>query len=162
MQGKVEYNEETARIEAFSDLARKVPKDIFKNYLKDKYYKENCENIKNKNYQILTEPMRNVNPFYAFNHFVLYSVEYEDDYSKTYYYNALGHLVKFEINDFAGNYPYRAIAYDRHGNVINIAFVVSMEEAYVFDKNEKLLGHWNDKKFFDKKGKIKNYTRILE
>ena len=160
LQGKVEYTEDTARIEAFRDLARSIPKEMFKNYLKDKYVKENRKNIKNKNYIIKTEPKRNINPFYVFNNMVLYCVEYEDDINKKYYYNPAGRLAKFEINDYDGNYPYRAIAYDKNGEVVNITLVVSEKEAFIFDKNEKLLGHWFGDQFFNGKGK-ERFQRIL-
>ncbi len=161
LQGQITYTEQSARIEAFRDIARYVPKEMFKDYLKDKYAKENYNNLKNKNYTILNEPKRNINPFYVLNNIVLYSVEYEDDINKKYYYNPMGHLVKFEINDYGGSYPYRAIAYDKKGKVINITFIVSETESFTFDKNEKLIGHWYDNQFFNEKGK-EVYQRILK
>ena len=161
LQGKITYTENSARIEAFKDLSRKIPKEMFEKYKKDKFYKENYANLKNKNYIIETEPKRNINPFYVMRNIALYSVGYEDDINKIYYYNPLGNLVKFEINDYDGNYPYRAVAYDKNGQVINITFVVSENESFIFDKKERLLGHWLDSKFFDKKGQEK-YKRILE
>ena len=160
LKGKITYNEQDARIEAFRDLARQVPKEMFKNYLKDENVKENLQNLKNKNYIIEKEPKRNINPFYVLNNIVLYSVEYVDDINKKYYYNPLGQLVKFEINDYTGTYPYRAIAYNRSGKVINITFVVSETESFIFNKHEKLLGHWQYDQFYDKRGKA-SYTRIL-
>lgn len=159
LQGRITYSEQSARIEAFKDLARKIPKEMFSDYLKDKYYKENYKNIKNKNFYIENEPKRNLYPFYVLNTLIVYCVEYENDINKKYYYNALGRLVKFEINDYSGHYPYRAIAYDKNGNVINIVFVPSETESFVFDRNEKLLGHWLDNDFYNQKDK-KRYSRI--
>ncbi len=161
LQGKITYTVQSARIEAFKDLARKIPKEMFQNYKKDKYQKENIQSIKNKIYIIDKEPKRNINPFYALNKMALYSVEYEDDINRKYYYNMLGNLVKYEINDFSGSYPYRAIAYNKNGNVINITFVVSETESFIFDKNEKLIGHWFEDNFYNKKGS-KSYQRILK
>ena len=161
LKGKITYTEQSARIEAFKDLARQIPKEMFKNYLKDKYVKENLQNLKNKNLIITKEPKRNINPFYVINNIALYSVEYVDDINTKYYYNPLGKLVKFEINDYTGDYPYRAIAYNTKGKVINITFIVSDRESFIFDKNEKLLGHWLDNQFYDKKGR-KSYKRILK
>ncbi|MBR2068159.1 MAG: hypothetical protein IJ877_00215 [Candidatus Gastranaerophilales bacterium] len=161
LKGKVTYTQEAARIEAFKDLARTVPKKIFKDYKKDKNTKENIKSLKEGNLKIEDEPKRNINPFYMWDKIVLYSVEYEDDINKKYYYNPLGHLVKYEINDYAGNYPYRAIAYDKDGEVINITFVVSETESFIFDKDEKLIGHWVDNEFYDENEK-KSYQRVLE
>jgi len=163
LQGIVKFSEDSARVEAFKDLSRKVSKEIFKDYLKDKYTKENYINIKNKNYYIESEPKRNLSPFYMFNTLAVYSVRYDDDLNKVFYYNVLGHLVKFEINDYDGNYPYRTVAYDRKGNIINTTFTVSHTESFIFDKNANLIGHWFDDKFFDKNGKENSlYKRISE
>jgi len=161
LEGKIIYTEETARIEAFRDIARKIPKSMFKEHLKDRYFKENYANLKNKNFIISSYPQRNINPFYKFNKLVLYSVQYDDDINKKYYYNILGHLVKYEINDYCDNYPYRAIAYSKKGEVINITLAVSENEAFIFDKNEKLLGHWFEEQFYDNNGK-KGFNRDLE
>jgi hypothetical protein len=161
LQGKITFTEKTARIEAFRDLSRKIPKEIFKDYLKDKYHKENIESLKNQKYEIETEPKRNINPFYLWNQLALYSVEYEDDYSKKFYYNSLGHLKKYEINDFSGTYPYRAIAYNTKGEVINITLVVSEVESFNFDKNEKLIGHWIENQYYNKNEK-ESLKRIVE
>ncbi len=161
LKGKITYTVQSARIEAFRDLSCKIPKEMFVNYKKDKYYKENYANLKKRNYIIKTEPNRNINPFYVLNKLVIYSVEYENDINQKYYYNALGRLVKFEVNDYMGSYPYRAIAYNNKGDVVNITFVVSEVESFIFDKNEKLLGHWINNKFFDKNGKEK-YQRALK
>ena len=155
LEGRVIYNEETARIEAFKDLSRKIPKALFKDDLKDKNYKENYKNIKKKNYQIETEPSRILTPFYVMNQLAAYAVQYDNDINKKYYYNALGHLVKFEINDYAKEYPYRAIAYNRKGEVISIVLIVSEAESFVFNKDEELLGHWFDEHFYNIKGKEK-------
>ena len=161
LQAKAAFTESSARIEAFKDVARKVPKQMFKNYIKDKYYKENYSSLKNKIFQISNEPKRNINPFYTMNNIVLYSVEYEDDINKKYYYNAFGRLAKFEINDYDGKYPYRAIAYNKKGEVVNVTFVVSEIESFIFNKNEKLVGYWYDNQFYNEKG-IQNINRILE
>ena len=161
LQGKVTYTENSARIEAFKDLARHIDKKMFKDYKKDKYTKDNINYLKNKIYKVDKEPKRNINPFYILNNLALYSVEYEDDINTKYYYNILGHLQKFEINDYSGTYPYRAIAYDKKGNVINITFVVSQNESFIFDKNEELIGHWLNNQFYNKNGQ-KRFKRILE
>ncbi|MBQ8476458.1 hypothetical protein IJ531_05290 [bacterium] len=163
IKGRITFTEDTARSAAFKDLARKIPRDIIKPYLKDENTKINIESLKNKTYIIDDEPKRSINPFLAWDRMVLYSVEYENDLNKKYYYNPLGHLVKYEINDYAGYYPYRAIAYNKKGDVINITFVVSEIESYIFDKDEKLIGHWLNNQFFDKDGKQKeNLDRPIE
>ena len=155
LQGKITYTEETARLEAFKDLPRKISKSLFKDDLKDKHYKENYINLKNKNFRIETEPKRTLTPFYVMNQLALYGVQYDYDDNKTYYYNVMGHFAKIEISDYSGTFPYRTIAYNKKGEVINITLAVSEIEEFIFNKKEELLGHWLDNDFLNNKGKKK-------
>lgn len=155
LQGKITYNEETARIEAFKDLSRKISKSMFKNDLKDMHYKENYASLKKKIFEIETEPKRILTPFYVMNQLAVYGVQYENDANMKYYYNVFGHLAKIEISDYSGIYPYRAVSYNKNGELISIVLNVSETESFVFDKNEELLGHWFDEDFYNNKGKRK-------
>ena len=70
IEAKIEYNEAKAKIEAFRDVEYKIDKTIFKDYLKDKNYKENINSINNKIAQIED---RYLCPFYIKNTLIAYS-----------------------------------------------------------------------------------------
>ena len=150
IKGNVVYDETLARIEAFSGIEEKISADVFKNFIKDENKKTNIKAIKNKTYQLQD---RNINPFFKWNIMLCYSVSYDDDINKTYYYDYTGNLIKYEINEFEGEYPYRTMAYDKKGNLLNINFVVSEKESYLFDKNKELIGKWEDNQYYDKNDK---------
>ena len=69
-------------------------------------------------------------------------------------------MLKYEINTFKGEYPYKTMAYDTQGKLLNINLVVSDHESFLFDKNKKLIGHWLNNQFYNSKGE-KDITRRL-
>ena len=94
ISGGIQYNEITAKIEAFSNVKRKIDKEFYKDYLKDPNNKENLELIKNKIYQ---KDNRILCPFYLKNTLLTYAIMYDEMPLNVFYYNTLGSLVKFDI-----------------------------------------------------------------
>jgi len=153
IKGNIEYNEEIARSEAFKDISLTISKDEFENYKKDKFYKENIKYIKNKKYEILGSNFRILTPFYKAKILLFYAVQYDTDIRKKYYYSISGNLLKYEVDEFNGEYPYKTMAYDKNGNLLNINFIVSEYESYHFDKDKNLIGYWKENEYYNKKGK---------
>lgn len=157
LKGGVEYTVDKARIIAFDNAPQSINKNEFGAYLNDKFYFSSIGYI---NGNISVAVARKVVPFYDKGKLSFYGVQYDNDPSKKYYYSPKGKLLKYEINTFKGEYPYKTMAYDTQGKLLNINLVVSSQESYLFDKNKKLIGHWINNQFYNTKG-VKDITRRL-
>ncbi len=157
LKGGVEYTVDKARIIAFDNAPQSINKNEFGAYLNDKFYFSSIGYI---NGNISVAVARKVVPFYDKGKLSFYGVQYDNDPSKKYYYSPKGKLLKYEINTFKGEYPYKTMAYDTQGKLLNINLVVSDHESFLFDKNKKLIGHWLNNQFYNSKGE-KDITRRL-
>lgn len=157
LKGGVEYTVDKARIVAFDNAPQNINKNEFGAYLNDKFYFSSIGYI---NGNISVAVARKVVPFYDKGKLSFYGVQYDNDPSKKYYYSPKGKLLKYEINTFNGEYPYKTMAYDTQGKLLNINLVVSDHESFLFDKNKKLIGHWLNNQFYNSKGE-KDITRRL-
>ena len=157
LKGGVEYTVDKARIVAFDNAPQNINKNEFGAYLNDKFYFSSIGYI---NGNISVAVARKVVPFYDKGKLSFYGVQYDNDPSKKYYYSPKGKLLKYEINTFKGEYPYKTMAYDTQGKLLNINLVVSDHESFLFDKNKKLIGHWLNNQFYNSKGE-KDITRRL-
>ena len=157
LKGGVEYTVDKARIVAFDNAPQSINKNEFGAYLNDKFYFSSIGYI---NGNISVAVARKVVPFYDKGKLSFYGVQYDNDPSKKYYYSPKGKLLKYEINTFKGEYPYKTMAYDTQGKLLNINLVVSDHESFLFDKNKKLIGHWLNNQFYNSKGE-KDITRRL-
>ena len=90
IKAKVKYNEASARIEAFKDVERKIDKDFYKNYLKDKNKKENLEAISKKTYEL---DNRILCPFYVKSILLAYGVTYFDKFDTTFFISTLADCI---------------------------------------------------------------------
>ena len=157
LKGGVEYTVDKARIVDFENTPESVNKNEFSAYLNDKFYFSSIGYI---NGNISVAVARKVVPFYDKGKLSFYGVQYDDNPDKKYYYSSKGKLLKYEINTFKGEYPYKTMAYDTQGKLLNINLVVSDHESFLFDKNKKLIGHWLNNQFYNSKGE-KDITRRL-
>ena len=149
LKGGVEYTVDKARIVAFDNAPQCINKSEFSAYLNDKFYFSSIGYI---NGNISVAVARKVVPFYDKGKLSFYGVQYDNDPSKKYYYSPKGKLLKYEINTFKGEYPYKTMAYDTQGKLLNINLVVSDHESFLFDKNKKLIGHWLNNHFYNAQG----------
>lgn len=158
LKGGVEYTVDSARIVAFDNTPLEISTKEFSKYDSDLYYFTAMDYLSGK----ITEAVgRKVIPFYEKNNKLsFYGVQYNNNPSKKYYYSPSGKLLKYEINTFSGSYPYKTLAYDTQGKLLNINLVVSDQESFLFDKNKKLIGHWVNNQFYDANGN-KDITRRL-
>lgn len=157
LQGGVEYTVDEARIVAFDNSESKISKNEFYAHLTDNYFNSNISYLDGK---IIGVIARKVVPFYENNKLSFYGVQYDQDPGKKYYYSPSGKLLKYEVNTFSGSYPYKTLAYDTQGKLLNINLVVSSQESFLFDKNKKLIGHWVGSQFYKTTGEKDNITRF--
>ena len=157
IKAKVKYKEKSARIEAFKDVKKKIDKDFYKDYLKDKNKKENLEAISKKNFEL---DNRLLCPFYIKSILLAYGITYFDKIDTTFYYNPMGNLIKFEISDINAPYPKKTYGYSQYGNLISVSFEVDEKEQYIYNKNGKLIAHWQDDKMQNKDDKIPKILQL--
>ena len=155
LKGGVDYTVDEARLIAFQNTDLTIPTSEFKSDLYDVFYYSNKQAIKDGQLFISIGFSRKLVPFYNKNNKLsFYGVVTEDQPNKKLYYSPAGKLLKYEINTFNGVYPYKTIAYDTKGQLLNINLVVSENEAFVFNKNKKLIAHWLYDKCYNEKGKM--------
>lgn len=158
LKGGVEYTVDKARIVAFENTPESINKNEFSSHLKDNFYHSSIAFLEGRISGVF---LRKVVPFYnKKNKLSFYGIQYDNDPAKKYYYSTKGYLLKYEINTFKGEYPYKTMAYDTQGKLLNINLVVSDHESFLFDKNKKLIGHWLNNQFYNSKGE-KDITRRL-
>ncbi len=153
----IKYNEASAKIEAFKNVQRKIEKTFYKDYLKDKDYKENLDLIEKKIY--IVKNKRTICPFYFKKTLLAYAIVYVDMPNRVFYYNILGNLVKFDITE-NNDFPRKTFGYSRYGNLINVAFEADKDEQFIYDKNGKLIAHWSGNIMIDEKTKFFKITRM--
>lgn len=155
LKGGVEYTVDSARIVAFENTDLTIPKSEFIGLMSDIYYYSNIEAIKAGKLSAGIGFNRKLVPFYDKNNKLsFYGVVTEDQPNKKLYYSPTGKLLKYEINTFNGVYPYKTIAYNTKGQLLNINLVVSDHEAFVFNKEKKLIAHWLNNKCYNEKGEV--------
>ena len=156
IQGTVKYNDAAAKIEAYDSAIKKIEKEYYKDYLKDKNYKENLELI-SKN--IFQKDNRTLCPFYLKSSLAAYSVSYQDKPLNVFYYNIFGHLVKFDITDKT-TYPRSVRGYSRYGNLINAVFDINGYEQFIYDEKGRLSAHWTDNEMKDKNNTLPRFLKL--
>lgn len=155
LKAGIEYTVDSARVVAFQDTDITIPTSEFSGVLSDIFYYSNIEAIKAGRNTAGIGFTRKLVPFYDKNNKLsFYGVQTEDQPNKKLYYSPTGKLLKYEINTFKGVYPYKTIAYDTKGHLLNINLVVSDNEAFIFNKDKKLIAHWLDNKCYNEKGEV--------
>ena len=149
LQAGIKYNEASARVEVFKDVQKKIKKDFFAEYKKDKNRNENLEAIKNNNLEIGS---RVLCPFYVKKTLISYAVTYIDMPQYSFYYNILGSLVKFDVVK-SDDFPRKILGYSRFGNLISATLEADTDEQFVYDENGKLIAHWVDNELKNKNDK---------
>lgn len=155
LKGSVEYTVDSARLVAFQDVKKRTPITDIRPYLfDDMYYNNTLRCIpKNITYDDFCKP-RKIVPFFANDKLDFYGIQYDKTPNIKLYYSTKGRLLKYEVNTFKGVYPYKTLSYDIYGRLININLVISENEAYIFDRNKKLIAHWLDDKCYNENGEV--------
>lgn len=150
LEARVEYTVDSARVVAFDNTELRIPKSEFYNDRYDpNFYNNTLGCIRSGITHDDFKRPRKIVPFYENNKLAFYGVQYDDMPAKKYYYSPTGILLKYEISNFTGAYPYKTMAYDTKGKLLNINLVVSATESYLFNANKDLIGHWINNQFYD-------------
>lgn len=126
----------------------------FKDKLKDKNYKEHyfAASAGYKEYKGY-----NISAFYykKQKHIYMYALQDKKDVSKSYYYDALGHLVYVDFNfGEYPEYPYYTIQYKISGTPVSAIYYVSKNNQYLFTPNGEFTGVWYKHNLYDKHSKV--------
>lgn len=163
LKGGVEkvWTIESAKEEVFKDAKPYVNLSQYPSM--DPNYNEN-KNLINKNQ--LDSNNRSIEVFSNGD----YSVMYNNDITKSYYYNNNGKLQAVDFNLFAKNiytkydsekysedelYPMKSYKHEYpNGNIIRVGFYINGDEAYDFEPSGKLTVHWIGTKCYNANGKL--------
>ena len=153
--------EKEAIIEEVKDIIfekelTKIPniKSNFKDYVKDKNYKEHYL-VASAGYKELND--YNISAFYFKNmkHIYMYGLQDKKDVSKAYYYDTFGNLQYVDyINGSFPEYPYYAIQYRVSGTPVSATYFASEDCQYIFKPNGEFKGVWYKHNLYDRKNKI--------
>ena len=157
LEASIKYDENSAKIEAFKGVYKKIDRVAFEDFLRDKNRKQNLELMNKK---ITEQQDRFLCPFYLNEVIVSYAVTYKNNPKNTYYYNILGSLEKVDIQNNETKFPKRILSYSRYGNLIGVIFETSEEEEFVYDKNGKLLARWLNQDMYDKEDNFPKFLKL--
>lgn len=140
------FENELTKVEGF--------KSQFKDRLKDKDFKEHyfAASAGYKEYKDY-----NISAFYykKQKHIYMYALQDKKDVSKSYYYNALGHLVYVDFNfGEYPEYPYYTFQYKVSGTPVSAIYYVSKDNQYLFNPDGEFVGIWYKHNLYDKHSKV--------
>ena len=146
LNGGVSYTVETARIESFSNIDRKIDVEKYSSKFKDNDYESNKKNIAKNKLKLRNRKIC----FYSNG---TYSVTYKSDLDVAFYYDKNGLLIylEYELND---DFPRKSVSYDIQGELNSVIFSPSEYEQFIFDKNGKLIAHWIGNNGYNEKGEL--------
>ena len=85
----------------------------------------------------------------------MYALQDKKDVSKSYYYDALGHLVYVDFNFVEyPEYPYYTIQYKISGTPVSAIYYVSRDNQYLFSPDGEFTGVWYKHNLYDKHSKV--------
>ena len=100
---------------------------------------------------------KNISAFYykKQKNIYMYAIQYKKDITKSYYYDALGHLryVDFIYGEYP-DYPYYSIQYRISGAPVSAIYFVSKDTQYLYKPDSTFTGVWYKNNLYDKKSKI--------
>ena len=143
--GEVEYNEDIAREEVFSEPITPISFNFIKNHLIDTNLEENINAI-SLGIQELKD--RKVVGFSDGS----YGIVYYNDPLYSWFYNG-GRLINF-THKTSEDYPCKITKYKPDGTVANSGYKVSDKESFIFSTSGKLLAHWKGKYCYDEQNNL--------
>ena len=135
-------------------LEKKSVKKENKDWLKDKDYVEHymAASAGYKEYKNF-----NISAFYngKSKYIYMYALQDKQDLSKSYYYDALGHLkyIDYIYGDYP-EYPYYALQYRVSGKPVSAVYYVSKDNQYLYTPKGEFQGVWYKHNMYDKHSKI--------
>lgn len=143
--GKVEYSVNDARQSVLSEPQKPdlnlIRANIFdRNYIENSVYLlKGCTDLKDRTLAYFSDGS--------------YAVNYKNDLRHVFYYNCDGILTHTEER-LSLEYPYKAYKYKASGELENMTYRVSQQEAYIFDMSAKLIAHWKGSKCYDEDNNV--------
>ena len=129
-------------------------KELFKDKLKDKNYRENYMAASAGYKEFMGN---NISAFYYKKspYLYMYALQDKKDVTKSYYYDAMGHLryIDFIDGDYP-DYPYYSIQYRISGKPVSAIYFVSKDCQYLFTPEGEFEGVWYKHKLFNNKNKV--------
>lgn len=154
LEGNVSYTVDSARKFTFDNAVRHIPDSMVRPYMHDANFEANKDYIKYG-----AQPINYEIEVYKKGPFNLsYSIQYKNDRNKAYYYWKLdGALLFIDIRQISKTqktkFPMKIYRYDTKGNLMAGGLVVSEDEMFLFDKNQKLITHRINNIGYNAKGK---------
>lgn len=138
----------------FEGAKTQIPVSSFQSYMHDPDYKSSVDFIK---YEI-DPPGREISLFTKGKLKIAYAVRYDNNKDITYYYTKYrGVLLFMDIWENTDNkklkYPVKLYRYDTEGKLIAAGICVSKDEAFLYDKKQKLIVHSLGDFGYNKNGK---------
>ena len=133
---------------------RKDLRSLFKDKLKDKNHYENYM-AASAGYEEYNG--YNISAFYykKMVHLYMYALQDKTDLTKSYYYDATGHLryVDFIEGEYP-DYPYYSIQYRINGTPVSAIYYVSKDCQYLYTPEGEFQGVWYKHKLYNKSNKV--------
>ena len=140
------FEKDIAKIEDFKYQLKDRRKD--KDYL-EHYYAASAGYKEIGDYNISSFYYKNKNYIY------MYALQDKKDVSKSYYYDALGHLiyVDFIYGEYP-EFPYYSIQYRTSGKPVSAIYFVSKDTQYLYAPDGTFTGLWYKHNLYDKHSKV--------
>ncbi len=127
-------------------------KTQFANYFKDRDFKHHY--FLTNNGVTEDEEAKYCAFFYKKNTLVMYAIQYKNNPTNAFYYNAFGKLYYTDvISKEYPNFPYTSMQYNRKGDIKSAIYFVSRDIQYMFGPEKEFQGVWYKDKMYDKNGK---------
>ena len=134
LEGKAEYNEDTAREEVMSGAVYNLNIYSFSSHMVDR------KNSENRSYLLRGHTQLNDRTLAKFSDGT-YGIMYYENPCKVFYYSPQGNLIYIDIKE-KNTYPHKFYKYDTNGNIINMGVRVSEEETFIYEPNGEMIAHW--------------------
>ncbi len=153
------YTVEEAREVAFRSTETELPMFLFKEYLYDMFCYTHIRDAQRGkqtfcDYTADGEVTGTITLYYYMENIDHYTLVYDKHPSFVFEYNYRGYLHYITFRGFEdADYPIKRMKYNSKGKLTKVLVVLSQEEAFIFDKNKKLIIRWIGKKAYNSKGK---------
>lgn len=145
---KLLFDENSSRIY----FTKQEFKTQFSNFFKDRDYKHHY--FLTNNGVTEDEEAKYCAFFYKKNTLVMYAIQYKNNPTNAFYYNAFGKLYYTDvISKEYPNFPYTSMQYNRKGELKSAIYFVSRDIQYMFGPEKEFQGVWYKDKMYDKNGK---------
>ncbi|MFR1671668.1 MAG: hypothetical protein ACLSWI_01845 [Candidatus Gastranaerophilaceae bacterium] len=124
----------------------------YKDYLKDKDFKEHYMQVKNGIKE--TEKYNICGFYYREGLLISYAIQYKDNPRTVYYYDTYGNLRYLDkFSDNYPNFPYMSKQYRANGSLVSAIYFINHDMQYMYEDDQKFKGAWYKDKMYDRHAK---------